>query len=362
MAETAGKVFISDLQEGSILSSWFMIAESSLKPSQNGSDYLELRLTDSSGDIVMRIWNANASLADELRSGQVIEVSELRVDSYRGKKQFSLDASAVQRHLRARPPADSDMPFLVPVASRDLDSLVRVLRSEIRAVKDPSIRYLLSSMISDDEFMSRFSITPAAVRHHHAYRSGLLEHTVGVVTACRSAAKFYTGVHGDLLIAGAVLHDIGKLEAYDYDKATGAIRISKKGVLTDHIIIGVDMFRRVLDACVARSPKFARTWQSEYTIHLEHMILSHHGQLEWGSPVEPATIEAHVLHIADLMDSRVNKLERYLQSRSIAPGEHIFADDLRANIYVGDFGGSQLEEEAAPDAEPELVSGETPLF
>ena len=133
MAETAGKVFISDLQEGSILSSWFMIAESSLKPSQNGSDYLELRLTDSSGDIVMRIWNANASLADELRSGQVIEVSELRVDSYRGKKQFSLDASAVQRHLRARPPADSDMPFLVPVASRDLDSLVRCcgLRSEL---------------------------------------------------------------------------------------------------------------------------------------------------------------------------------------------------------------------------------------
>lgn len=358
----AGKIFISDLQEGSVVNSWFLIADSNLKPAQSGSDYLELRLVDSSGDIMMRIWHANDSFAEELRPARVLEISELRVDSYRGKKQFSLDASVVQRHLKVRDPIERDMPFLVPVASRDPDSLVKTLRSEIRAVKDPSIKYLLSSMVSDAEFMSFFSIWPAAVRHHHAYRFGLLEHTVGVVTACRSAIRFYAGVHGDLLIAGAVLHDIGKLGAYDYDRATGAIAMSKKGVLTDHIVIGVDMLRSWLDRCAESNRQFAATWPDEYTTHLEHMILSHHGKLEWGSPVEPATIEAQILHLADLLDSRVNKLERYMQSGSIPPGEFTFADDLRANIYVGDFGGSQVEERTTLDTESEVAAGETPLF
>jgi len=356
------KIFIADLQEGSAVSTWFLIADSVLKPSQNGNDYLELRLIDNSGDITMRIWHADASLAEELRPARVLEVIDLRVDSFKGKKQFSLDASAVQRHLQVRDALEQDMPFLIPAASRDPDSLLESLQAEIRAVKDPNIRYLLTSLLSDAEFIDRFSIWPAAVKHHHAYRSGLLEHTVGVVHACRSALQFYKGVHCDLLIAGAVLHDIGKLEAYDYDTATGNIRVSKKGVLTDHIMIGVDMVRSLISKSSANNRRFAASWPSEYTTHLEHMILSHHGKLEWGSPVEPATIEALILHLADYLDSRVNRLERYILSGNIAPGEHVFADDLRANVYVGDFGKPQIDEKAASDMAPGVAVGETPLF
>lgn len=380
-----GKTMIADLQEGAMVDSWFLIADSSLKPSQSGNDYLELRLTDSSGDIVMRIWHADASLADELRPAHVLEVSQLKVDSYRGRRQFSLDASAARRQLHVRDARDGDMSLLVQSTSRDPDGLMKALRSHVRSIKDPGIRYLMTSLVSDEAFMSRFSIWPAAVRHHHAYRCGLLEHTVGVTTVCKSVQGFYNGVHGDLLIAGAILHDIGKLEAYDYDPNTGAIRMSKRGVLCDHIILGIDMLRGWLDRSIADNPKFAASWPDEYTTHLEHMILSHHGKLEWGSPVEPVTIEALILHLADYLDSRINKVERYIGSGSIAPGEHVYSEDLRANVYIGDFGRalsqasqssgqslgqptgqvlgqSQHEADTTSDRASEAAAGETPLF
>jgi 3'-5' exoribonuclease len=353
-----GKTMIADLQEGAVVDSWFLIADSSLKPSQSGNDYLELRLTDSSGDIVMRIWHADASLADAFRPPHVLEVSQLKVDSYRGKRQFSLDASAARRQLHVRDARDSDMALLVQSTSRDPDGLLKTLRSTVRSIKDPGIRYLMTSIVSDEAFMSRFGIWPAAVRHHHAYRCGLLEHTVGVLTLCKSVQGFYNGVHGDLLTAGAILHDVGKLEAYDYDPITGTIRMSKHGILCDHIVLGIDILRGWLARSIEGNPKFAALWPDEYTTHLEHMILSHHGKLEWGSPVEPATIEALTLHLADYLDSRINKVERYIQSGCIAPGEHVYSEDLRANVYIGDFGRALSQSDQAVGQSLGLVPGQ----
>jgi 3'-5' exoribonuclease len=254
------------------------------------------------------------------------------------------------------------MSSLIPCASRSLDELTKALRSDIRSVKDPSIRYLLTSITSDEGFMSRFTAWPAAIKHHHAYMSGLLEHTVGVVALCKSARAFYQGVNSDLLMAGAILHDIGKLEAYDYDRTTGAIRMSKSGVLCDHILLGVRMLRHWLDRLASSSKKFSAAWPDEYTINLEHMLLSHHGRKEWGSAVEPATIEALILHLADYSDSQVNKMERYIQSGIVAVGKHAYLDDLRGNLYIGSFARLSDEVEASADEATGAAAGETPLF
>jgi 3'-5' exoribonuclease len=353
---------IADLAEGAAVDSWFMIGDSTLKPSHSGNDYLELRLVDSSGDIVMRVWNADSSLAETFSSGRVLEMSGLKVDSYRGRKQFSVDAALARTHLRVRDARDQDMPSLIPCASRNPNELTKALRADIRSVKDPSIRYLLTGIISDEDFMGRFSVWPAAVKHHHAYMGGLLEHTVGVVALCKSARAFYQGVHGDLLMAGAILHDIGKLEAYDYHRITGGIRMSKSGVLCDHIVLGVRMLRHWLDRLASGSRRFAAAWPDEYTVNLEHMLLSHHGRKEWGSPVEPATIEALILHLADYLDSQVNKVERYIRSGIVATGEHAYLDDLRGNLYLGSFTHLDDEAETGSDEASEAAAGETPLF
>ncbi|NLU40788.1 MAG: HD domain-containing protein [Firmicutes bacterium] len=358
----SGKAMIADLAEGTVVDSWFMIGDSALKPSNSGNDYLELRLVDNSGDIVMRVWNADTSLAETFSRGRVLEISGLKVDSYRGRKQFSVDASLARTHLRVRDPQGHDMSSLIPCASRNLDELAKTLRADVRSVKDPSIRYLLTSLVSDEDFMGRFTVWPAAIRHHHAYMGGLLEHTVGVAAMCKSARGFYQGVHGDLLMAGAILHDIGKLEAYDYDRITGAIRMSKSGVLCDHILLGVRMLRRWLDRLASDSKKFAAAWPDEYTINLEHMLLSHHGRKEWGSPVEPATIEALILHLADYSDSQINKLERYIQSGVVATGQHTYLDDLRGNLYIGSFAHLDDKAEANSDQASQAAAGETPLF
>ncbi len=294
-------VWISELKENAHVEGVFLVSDVDVKTARDGSTYVRMRLQDRTGSVEAIRWRASDAEQQAARSADYLRVSG-RVDTYQGHLQVTLD------HLWPVT-EEVDPRHFLPVAPRPVDEMAQELAVRIAGVRNPRVRRLLEVATGDTEVGRRFREAPAAVRVHHAYLGGLLEHTLSVVKMAEALASHYPETNRDLLIAGAVLHDIGKTQEYVWSRR---IAHSDAGLLLGHIPQGVLIANSLMDDI----PGFEEDWR----MMLTHIIVSHHGSLEFGSPRVPMFPEAVAIHYIEDLDSKMHLMRREMAG-SAARGE-----------------------------------------
>ncbi|ODS58648.1 MAG: hypothetical protein ABS36_03720 [Acidobacteria bacterium SCN 69-37] len=273
---------------------FFLCARKERRTGRTGP-FLVLVLQDTSGEIDAKVFQDVETFSPQFEAGEFVAVQG-KGNVFNGRTELILD------RIRRVQPSDAALGFreedCIPCSPRPVDEMWAELEQRIASVEFAPLRALLTAMVS--RYAEKLRIWPAARQVHHAYRSGLLEHVLQIMGVAVFLADSY-GLRRDLVIAGALLHDLGKLEELSYDVS---IDYSLEGNLIGHIVLGVSMLREAL----VDHPDVPR----EMALELEHMILSHHGAKELGSPVAPMTAEAFVLAAADDLDAKMQQIRRHL--------------------------------------------------
>lgn len=291
--------FIEKLNTVRRINTSFVIASATIKTARNGKDYLEFSLTDKTGEITARMFpNRDAQDIFENINQKSIYLINGNVDEFpRNSQNFSIKVDSFQ-------PLEEDEYHLddfIRTCQKDPEELIQEIMTTIDHMENPYLKKLLQEFFNDPEFAQAFSTAPSAKIYHHNYQGGLLEHTVEVLKICKTACQLFPQLDKELLYTGAILHDVGKLRAYDYDLIS--IDISNEGKMLDHLFISANMVKEKIDSLDEDMPENLQT-------QLLHLILSHHGEVRngWGSPVDPKTPEAVALHHADNLDAKVKGL------------------------------------------------------
>jgi 3'-5' exoribonuclease len=290
-----GHLDIRDFAEGMAVEGCYARKEASLRETRTGGQFIRLTLGDASGEITGNIWDKTedqyADIGEQYRDLNAAEVIKIRaaVESYRDALQLKV--------LRARPaePGEIDRAVLMAATPLDRDELLAELTRLIEGMADEDWKALAHLFLDDEAFLEAFSEAPAARANHHAYLGGLLEHTVSILRLCDLYARQNTSLRRDLLLAGGLFHDIGKVEEL---RGGLSIEYTDEGTLMGHLMQGVLMIDRRLRESMPEFPVVKRNL-------LYHLILSHHGRHEYGSPVLPAIPEAFALHHIDNLDAKV---------------------------------------------------------
>jgi 3'-5' exoribonuclease len=293
-SKSAKRAYIADLKAGNSVDELFVLADRAVASKRNGDPFINLVLADKTGRVKGVAWDQVERILEAAAVGDVVQVGGV-VTEYRSEIQVVVK-SLTPVALDAVDPAD-----FLPVTDRDIDSMFESLVRLTTGMQSDDLRQLLEAFWADEDFVGRFKKAPAAKHMHHAYIGGLLEHCLSMASLADKVGRHYAGIDRDLLMAGAVLHDIGKIREFDY-----AVRIdySDEGRFISHIVIGVEMLDEKLRALASFSDERARL--------LKHMIVSHHGTREFGSPEPPKTIEAMLLNYIDEIDSKVNGIRRFM--------------------------------------------------
>jgi 3'-5' exoribonuclease len=274
---------IRDLKPGTrVRDAVYLLAEKEVRTAKNGSQFLSARLRDATGEIEARFWDVPPGVADTLEAGLGVRISA-EVTAFQGRPQLRLDAIA---------PCSIQARDFFPSSNQPLPALQARLEEFVRSITDPWLRPLLERVLLEPDFLTRFVEAPAAREYHHAWLGGLVEHTLGVAALAEVVAPLYPDLPRDLLLSGALLHDVGKVEAYEWE---AAFRRSDEGRLLDHIYLGTRRVERAIEELPGFPP--------ELRFRVLHAILAHHGSMEAGSPVIPQTLEAVVLHLLDMLDA-----------------------------------------------------------
>jgi 3'-5' exoribonuclease len=286
-APTTERATIASLSPGTSVEEVYLVSRKELRSTKAGKPYLRLRVGDRTGTADCVVWEDAERLAGCFQVGDIVTV-RARVTEYEGKPQ--LEASRVA----AADEGTYDPRHFLPSTFRDVEELKGFLEFQIESVHDQDYSSLLQITFGDPEFMERFSMAPAAKQFHHAYLGGLLEHTVTVADLCEHIAQQYGRINRDLLITAALLHDVGKVEELSYDRT---IDYSDAGRFLGHVILGVTF--------VTEQARRLGVFPEHKLQLLLHCIVSHHGELEWGSPKRPKTLEALIIHHVDNLDAKV---------------------------------------------------------
>jgi 3'-5' exoribonuclease len=279
---------------------YFLCTYKELRPIRNG-EILLFTLQDATGQVPARLLDDVERFKDEFDAGEFVRI-EARATTFQGQTQLT-----VSHIRRVNPPQDRLQGFreddCVLSAPRSADEMWADLQAHLQSVRDPHIRVLLNRVVTDHE--AELREWPAAQNIHHAYRSGLLEHKLKMVEVGRFLARAYDA-NEDLVLAGALLHDIGKLQELHYEPG-GAV-YSRDGNLVGHIGLGLIMVREAINGISGFPP--------ELRSQVEHLIVSHHGTRDHGSPVEPRTIEGFILAMVDELDTRIHQVRRAIREDS----------------------------------------------
>jgi len=276
--------YANELAEGAKVDAPFALRTKEMRAARTGDAYLAMELADRTGQIAAVCFRPTPE-ASVVPVGSVVRVRGT-VTTFRGVKRVSVDSM--------QPARSFDAEDLIASGPRSRDELVAEFRLIVAGVTDPELRRVLVAVFGENEFFERFTRCPGAQSYHHAYIGGLIEHTVGVAGLCRSLAEQYPHVDAGLLVTAALLHDVGKCDELGFDTS---IEYTDQGRLVGHVVLGV---QRVRDAVARARVKIA----PDRLLKLEHAILSHHGELEWGSPKRPSTFEALLLHHVDNLDAK----------------------------------------------------------
>ena len=288
--------FVSDIAAGEGIDDLFVLADKSMAHKRDGNPFLNLTLADKSGRIKGVVWDNVEHIAAAAQAGDFVRVSA-QAGEYRGVLQLVVKAMAA-----VAPEAVAPENFL-PSTARNVDQMFDRLKAATDTITSKPLADLMNALWDDPKIVQRFKRAPAAKMMHHAYIGGLLEHTLSMVLLADKIAGHYSGVDRDLLIVGAVLHDIGKLRELSYRHN---LDYTDQGRLLSHIVLGIEMVNEKIQA-IADFPE-------ELAALIKHMIISHHGAREFGSPEPPKTIEAVLLNYIDEIDSRVNGIREFMAS------------------------------------------------
>lgn len=299
--------FVNELTEQEPLDQTFRAADKQLRVNRQGSKYILVKLADRTGTLTGMMWNADDRTFEAFNRGDYIQCKG-RTQLYNGGLQMIVTEIA-RVDEAAIDPADYDR--FDASAAKELIERVTQLVSGFRNVQ---LRQLGEAFLADDLFVTRLQMAPAAVTHHHAYPGGLLRHTVDLMELAQMVAPKYPQVDHELVMMGAFLHDLGKIEELS---SAGESSYTDRGQLVGHIVIGVQMLAEKIVAAERLSDE---AFPSELRWQLEHLILSHHGQLEFGSPKVPLTLEALALHHLDNLDAKIAAATSVIESDVAADG------------------------------------------
>lgn len=293
------KIFVADIQPNEDVTSTFVLADKQLRTARNGTAFLTLKLVDKTGEITARIWERAEETGRILSTGGAVFV-QARSQTYRDEMQLQI------QRIRPVPAAEIDPSDFLPTGPIPPETLLEQLRKIAAGIKTRSLGQLVRHLFMDRDLMERFKRAPAAKSMHHAYLGGLLEHTTAVARLVSHISEHYSDLNRDILIVGAILHDMGKVDEFVYDFS---IDYSHAGRLLGHMILGVQILEEKLAGL--------KNFPAEESLLLKHLILSHHGDAQFGAVKLPMTREAFVLHFADDLDAKMNTLTRIMQdSRS----------------------------------------------
>jgi 3'-5' exoribonuclease len=321
--------FVQQLADGDSIEEVFLATDKQLRANRNGNLYLQLDLRDRTGSISARLWNAGEHLFRSFDSGDFLLVKG-KVQLFQGSLQMILS------HLERIETEKVDLTDFLPHTEQDVSKLFERLRTTLLKLTNPHLRALAECFLMDDALMRDFCKAPAGVRNHHAYIGGLLEHVVTLLDAAERMLPIYPELDRDLLLSGVYLHDIGKVRELNYNRA---FAYSDEGQLVGHIVIGVEM----LNEKVARvSDLTGEPFPNELLLRLKHMILSHHGTYEFGSPRLPMTPEAIALHHLDNFDAKVHSFTRDIrEDRNQTSAWTPYNQAMQRRLYKGGVDGSE---------------------
>ncbi|HVK17115.1 MAG TPA: HD domain-containing protein [Fimbriiglobus sp.] len=319
--------YVEQLRDGDPIDEVFLASDKQLRVNRKGNQYVQLMLRDRSGGISARQWNVGDHVFRSFGDGDFVR-AEGKVQLFQGSLQVILD-----RVERTEQNKVETQDFL-PQTEQEIPKLYDRLRGYLLRLTNPHLRALAECFLMDDEFVRGFSTCPAGVKLHHAYVGGLLEHTVTMMDIADRLVPFYPGVDRDQVLMGAFLHDAGKLRELTYGRAFG---YSDEGQLVGHIAIGLEM----LTEKAAKVPELiGEPLPRELLVRLKHLILSHHGTLEHGSPRVPMTPEAMLLHAIDLMDTRMHMAIRDIkEDRNSTTAWTPYNPTLQRRFYKGGANG-----------------------
>ena len=313
------KTFIAELPEGQAVTSYFMAKQVQVRQRRSGEPYLTMVLADRSGELSAVMWEGVDDLAKSLADGDIVKVQAV-LGAYRGERQLTVN------RVRKAESDEVTLDDFLPRTERDTTVLLAALDEAIEAIGEPHLKRLLQELFSDPSVRGAFSAAPAAKAIHHAVLGGLLEHTVSVVGLCRLLADYYPAVNRDLLVTAAILHDLGKVEELTWDRG---FDYTDAGRLLGHITLGALRTQERIRSIPGFPVDLANS--------VLHCILSHHGELEWGSPKRPKTLEAIVLHYAENLDGKVASFQSFARRYPDPqhPGWTQFNKALDRYLYFG---------------------------
>jgi 3'-5' exoribonuclease len=291
--------FINQLADRENVDEVFLAADKQLRTNRQGNLYLQMRLSDRTGSVNAMMWNAADGLYRSFENGDYLRV-QATAQFYNGALQMIVKGFD---RVDAKEVDDADF---VTLGNEQIDRLTARVAGLLRGMNHEALRNLAECFLSDEEFMAGFTTAPAGVKNHHAYQGGLLEHVVSLMEVVALVAPHYPDLNADLLLMGAFLHDMGKIHELTYERDLG---YSDEGQLIGHLVIAVSMLEQKIAEAEKRSDE---AFPHELGLHLKHLILSHHGEYEFGSPKLPMTLEAIALHYLDNLDAKLHSIRQLI--------------------------------------------------
>ncbi len=284
-------LYAADIRENQLVDAMFLVAAKTQGMTKGGSSYLTLKLLDRSGEIEARVWERADDLARGFSKNDFVRVRG-QATLFQGKIQIR-----VQDVIRVDESKVAAEDFL-PKSANDPETMLAELQAILRAMKNPNLLALAEACFADEELVRLLKQAPGAKTIHHPYLSGLLEHTLSVLKLIVKVVENYPGVDVDLLLIGGFLHDIGKVYEFSFDRA---FDYTDAGQLLGHLVMEVEMVSKKIDMI----PEFP----AELGLLIKHMLVSHHGAYEFGSPKLPQTLEAVILHSLDDLDGKIQAIQ-----------------------------------------------------
>ncbi len=331
------KLFVNEIRDRSRVESAFLVKEKIESLARNGKPYLTLHLMDKSGEIEGRVWENVEALGARFEKNDFIFIAA-KATVYLGKMQLIIS------DLSRIPDNEVNLAEFLPAGERNRCDMLDELASVVGSCANLHLRQLLEAFFADADFVDLYSTAPAAKGMHHVHLGGLLEHSLDVARLVDLIAPVYPGLDRDLLVAGALLHDVGKVREMTYLRS---FDYTDEGKLLGHISIGVEMVHERISRI--------RDFPDELAMLLKHMILAHHGQYEYGSPKRPKTIEATVLNYLDDLDSKINGIRTHMRKETASQNRWTAYHRLYDRYFYKDARCVD-----APQASEEGARGEMP--
>jgi 3'-5' exoribonuclease len=288
--------YVNELEANKVITTSFLVHSKEIRQKKSGEAYLSLLLADRTGELDAKMWDNVAEVLDDFERDDFVKVKGL-IQIFHNRPQLTI------HKVRRMDDSEVDYADYFPCSTRDPNEMWAELRGVVAGISNPHLKALLEALLGDEDVSRRYRQAPAAKQIHHAYLGGLIEHVLSLCGLARVTAAHYRHIDLDLLLTGVVLHDIGKIYELNYERG---FSYSTEGQLLGHIQIALRM--------VADKLRGLPDFPIRLRILLEHMILSHHGQLEFGSPKLPQFPEALLLHYLDDMDSKMECMRALAQN------------------------------------------------